>query len=829
MDLLQVDKPQNLFWLGIGNCETKLFSLDSFEVIYGYDARDVLLASLSSGLNIEFSQVVLCDEVKDTEFYEYSIVGYSALSHSNVLSDLLPSLTTTSSQIVRTHDVAQFLHSVSEAKMNTLLIDILDLNLDILKRLESHKLLAKFDSVYVVYSQEALYKCSGSKVQILEMMLAAGFEFRMNIAESSLVNYLFFTKSLLKERYEDLKKKFTIEKQRYNKSLERIENVKKVNKARVRKSIRKVRDYIHDIEKSNNSIRNFVNRFFINYSHELDEVLNAGEEKSFKLNEFLGSLTEGLLGLNFLLSNYISSIDKKEREDFCAHLKNLIEKLYDEKFISFISANPELIHSFSQHVETLIFNLKDTLSSYDNHNGIDDYLLAGTISLIRKIHAVQTESLKLLGDQISVSRLKSIELGSAWAGNTVNTVIFRHEALVSTNDYQFGAFYASANTIRLFKRSFESNTIELFNLKGDFNVKDAHNSISLGLDLQDHLHISFDHHGSRLRYMRSLTPLCISEWGGEIPLTDNDAKKVTYPSFVKSTVRDKEFFMLLYRSGNHISGEIIQNIFNHDKCKWERCETPILSGINAGMHSANAYLNTPCVDRQGNIGLSYVWRTKSSNDEALVNNLNVSFACSQDLGQTWTSSKQRPLTLPISPTNGEVVHATGPETNLINQCAMTYDCLDRPHIVFYANDCNGIVQYKHLWFDGEKWSCSIISNRTEAFQLSGRGTLRLPISRPAVVCDDNNNIYVIYRGDFSNDKLALLPLKFPLYKYIPGSEVILDEQELGNSEPIIDRARWEKNRILSCYAQPCEQVDNEGVSDSVTSSTARLLEFKIDF
>ena len=284
--------------------------------------------------------------------------------------------------------------------------------------------------------------------------------------------------------------------------------------------------------------------------------------------------------------------------------------------------------------------------------------------------------------------------------------------------------------------------------------------------------------------------------------------------------------MLLYRVGNHIAGKTILNLYNDETNSWTQMTDELLFGKFSEGQTTNAYCNTPVVDNAGNIQLSYVWRTEFTDENQFVNNSNIGFIKSTDSGKTWLSSKGRPMALPITPVNSEVIWAIGPDENLMNQCSMTSDSFGNPHIAFYSNDRNGIVQYKHLWFDGAEWKCNIISERKEAFDLSGKGTLKVPLSRPEIICDKGNNIFVIYRADFTKDRLAVLPLKFPYYTYNSNTEIILDEENLFSAEPIIDRSRWKEEKVLSIYFQSCEQVNHEGVSDRLVASPARVLDFK---
>lgn len=69
------------------------------------------------------------------------------------------------------------------------------------------------------------------------------------------------------------------------------------------------------------------------------------------------------------------------------------------------------------------------------------------------------------------------------------------------------------------QRQLKNNDLHTHDIKGQFNLKDAHNSISLGMDRDGCLHISYDHHATRLRYRRSLNAHDIKSWTDELPMT----------------------------------------------------------------------------------------------------------------------------------------------------------------------------------------------------------------------------------------------------------------------------------------------------------------------
>ncbi|MDD2608881.1 MAG: BNR repeat-containing protein [Giesbergeria sp.] len=418
----------------------------------------------------------------------------------------------------------------------------------------------------------------------------------------------------------------------------------------------------------------------------------------------------------------------------------------------------------------------------------------------------------------SVNKLALHNLGDAWAGNTINTVIFRHHGILTHHKIQYTAFYVDEHTLRLVQRDLVSDTLKTHDIPGQYNLRDAHNSISLGLDRESHLHISYDHHVTQLRYRRSLKPGDITAWSDELPMTGAHEEKVTYPTFILP--RQGYPLTLLYRDGVHNKGTARLKTYDEATQSWADHPQPILSGAEQKPWTSNAYWNHPAIGSDGSLHLSFVWRTDTLGTEQRINNINIGYACSHDNGLSWQTSRQRSYKLPITQVNAETIHPVSPASNLINQTSMALDSGNRPHIVFYSDDPDGIPQYQHLWFDGKVWRHQFISQRKLAFSLQGGGTLQIPICRPEVVIDHDDNVYMITRGDHTKNRMAATLLPAPDYHYLPSNTCVLCDLDLGFAEPIIDRSRWQQNNIMTLLLQNNQQpnydINHQNIQNSVT-------------
>ena len=76
-----------------------------------------------------------------------------------------------------------------------------------------------------------------------------------------------------------------------------------------------------------------------------------------------------------------------------------------------------------------------------------------------------------------------VEVGNGYSQTSVNTTVFRNNSLVTQGDEQYISYYDGDGYLVLGKRKLNSDqwTLQRTQYKG--NVKDAHNIISMMLDL----------------------------------------------------------------------------------------------------------------------------------------------------------------------------------------------------------------------------------------------------------------------------------------------------------------------------------------------------------
>jgi BNR repeat-containing family member len=223
------------------------------------------------------------------------------------------------------------------------------------------------------------------------------------------------------------------------------------------------------------------------------------------------------------------------------------------------------------------------------------------------------------------SGIKLIDVDSAWANNSVNTVVFRKNSLVTFKGTQYIAFYNKEKYLVVGKRKTGTTLWQLKQTDYKGNAADAHNSISIMVDGSGYLHIAWDHHGNPLNYCRSKCPGSL-ELTDKLLMTGSNEGKVTYPEFHKQPNGN---LLFLYRDGQSGKGNLVLNRYNIKTKQWTQLHTNLIDGEG----QRNAYWQA-CVDTKGTIHLSWVWRESPD----VASNHDMCYAKSTDGGSTWQTS-----------------------------------------------------------------------------------------------------------------------------------------------------------------------------------------------
>lgn len=393
-------------------------------------------------------------------------------------------------------------------------------------------------------------------------------------------------------------------------------------------------------------------------------------------------------------------------------------------------------------------------------------------------------------------------LGLGWSKTSINTVIFRKNSITSYKDLQYASYYDTAGFVVLaMKRKDEAWQMVRTDLVG--NVADAHNTISIMVDGKGYLHMAWDHHNTKLNYVRS-------KWPGSLELTEpmemtgEDENSVTYPEFYRMPDGDLIF---LYRDGESGNGNLIMNRYDVKSKTWRRVQSNLIDGQKERNAYWQAYVST-----RGTIHLSWVWRETPD----VASNHDICYARSRDGGVTWEKTTGQRYRLPITAKSAEYAIRIPQGSDLINQTSMSATDDDYPAIVTYWKDSTEFgPQIKFGFHYQGKWQWSRVSRRAQGFSLKGGGTKSIPISRPQVlIWGKARRMKGMVIG---RDNALRTP--FEMYYYEPSGWKPMTLARLRpNSpsawEPTYDVEQFKRTGKISIFLQDVGQGDGETLADT---------------
>ncbi len=393
-----------------------------------------------------------------------------------------------------------------------------------------------------------------------------------------------------------------------------------------------------------------------------------------------------------------------------------------------------------------------------------------------------------------LSGARAVEVGKGYSRTSVNTTVFRNNSLVTHGNEQYIGYYDEEGQLVLGKRKLDSEVWTLHRTQYRGNVQDAHNVISLMVDGEGYLHVAFDHHGHPLNYCRSLAPGSL-ELGDKEPMTGIDEDNVTYPEFYRLSGGN---LLFAYRSGSSGRGNLVLNGYDVHSRKWRRIQDVLIDGEE--LRSAYWQL---CVDERGTIHLSWVWRETWH----VETNHDLCYARSSDNGVTWHKSNGEKYELPIRAANAEYACLIPQGSELINQTGMSADAAGNPYIASYwRDDDSPVPQYRLVWHDGRQWHSRQVSDRRTSFSLKGGGTKMIPISRPRIVVDGGEILY-LFRDEERGSRVSMAHTADVANGIWRVSD--LTEFPVGAWEPSHDTELWKQKRRLHLFVQKTMQGDGE--------------------
>jgi len=392
---------------------------------------------------------------------------------------------------------------------------------------------------------------------------------------------------------------------------------------------------------------------------------------------------------------------------------------------------------------------------------------------------------------------------NGWANNSVNTVIFRKNALATFKNIQYAAYYDEDQFVVVAKRKLNSKQWEVARTKYKGDASDAHKSISIMVDGDGCLHIAWGQHNNSLNYVRSVAPGSLL-FGNKEPMLRLKENKVSYPEFYKLANGN---LLFLYRDGGSGNGNLMINQYDLKTKAWTRIQDNLVDGEG----KRNAYLQT-AIDIKGTIHLSWVWRESPD----VASNHDLCYAKSTDGGLTWQKSDGTNYQLPITAKNAEYALKIPQNSELINQTSMFADENGNPFIATYWRDQGDAVPQYHLVYKtGTNWAVNKLNFRKTPFSLSGGGTKKIPISRPQLICWPTKNAIagaLVFRDIERGNKVSIA-----ISKDVSKESWLckdLTTTSVGEWEPTFDTELWAKKKRLDLFVQKVEQVDGEGKANA---------------
>ena len=358
-----------------------------------------------------------------------------------------------------------------------------------------------------------------------------------------------------------------------------------------------------------------------------------------------------------------------------------------------------------------------------------------------------------------------VKVGDGYSSTSVNTTVFRNSSLVTDGEVQYISYYDADGYLTVGKRTLGTTdwTLQRSQYKG--NVADAHNVISMMVDGDGYLHLSFDHHGNKLNYCKSTAPGALT-LGEKEAMTGKDEDDVTYPEFYRMPDGD---LLFVYRSGASGRGNLVLNRYDLKSRKWTRVQDVLIDGEN----QRNAYWQL------------YMDKAKLTGEK-----------------DSW----------PICKDNAEYACHIPQNSELINQTSMSTDAEGHPYIVTYWRDADSeIPQYRLVWNDGKGWQNRQIMNRSLGFSLKGGGTKMIPISRPRIAVD-KGKAYFVFRDAERGSKVSMAytdDVKSGKWQVKDLTDFSVDAWE-----PSYDTELWKTRRKLHVFVQETHQGDGEKVKAS---------------
>lgn len=413
-----------------------------------------------------------------------------------------------------------------------------------------------------------------------------------------------------------------------------------------------------------------------------------------------------------------------------------------------------------------------------------------------------------------------------------NWASFDQDKVVSFGHFQYTIFWDADKVLVFVRRNLQNNSIQTLRFPSytlTINPKDGHRNIVLGVSPEDgRIHLSWDHHNNDLRYTKSrknflINPpkeISLKDFEPAQPLTAEAPQRVTYPRFLND---GKGRLYFIYRSGGSGNG---RNVFARYSAKagtWQVSAGRLFDSEGVfppweNSSSRNAYLNNVLFDDNDRLHITWVYREVSS---TWASNHDLHYCYSDDYGTTWMNNNGVKIA-DLSENDaididdpGIVVQQIPVFSWLMNQCAMSIDSQNQPHVALYRlpytykpidlkhNPPHSVTpdfRYYHYWRDKK----NIWRSSGPLPMFEGRdGHMR----RPEIIIDKDDNV-MIYWSDKNKGFYCYLATASDNWK--TTSLIRLTTAQFAASTSKHDRRLLEDEGVLSFTANPMGESSGSG-------------------
>jgi hypothetical protein len=443
---------------------------------------------------------------------------------------------------------------------------------------------------------------------------------------------------------------------------------------------------------------------------------------------------------------------------------------------------------------------------------------------------------------------------NGYAGSAINSIAFAQNNLITLGDQQFISYYRrhatdpnhpANNTVVVARRTVGESLWEIFPTSfTSFNINDTHNVISMAIDGDGVIHMSWGMHVNTLLYARSAGPVLgndpiVMTSLGTAGMTGQESG-VTYPKFQTLPDGDVIFLFREVGSGN---GDWYLNRYDTVTDTWSPVHTdggglpqPLMLGLGDTPNNC-FYPDRITLGPDGMLHLAGVFRYGSDSparETGYQTNHRYVYLRSPDGGTTWQRSDGSAIAVPVVEAGWfkdlgathvpEIVKDLAEGHSIMNESGMTTDSAGRPIIANWwaenASTGNHTRQYHILFHNGSQWqqrtvSARNIDNPATKYSESQLGTSRM--GRPIVITDSEDRIIVLYNDNRFDGITAVFsePLAQDPNRN-QWTRMNLTHENLGAWEGTYDETRWKKDGVLHLLYQ---KLPGTGMSYSAQNNS----------